>query len=187
MIDDVRLGLALSDFYFAALQLLRLASDWIQAAQDDLNDLVSNLRREIDSLVLPGAEVHDFGAFHDTWDSVLARQQSLAKPLLARIARKQGELNSLKDGVRSLPAITLWLKCKMADQVRPPLSGDTLTALQRNVCQRSKQINPTQPLYSRLHRGYHLLSPTELRCGTSAPVMLQINAAVSRTAIAPYY
>jgi hypothetical protein len=99
MFDDVRLGLALSEFYFAALQLLRIASDWIQEAQDDLNNLVSGLRREMDSLGVLEAGEEAVEAFNYTWDSVLAHQRKLAKPLLARIARKQGELNSLKDGV----------------------------------------------------------------------------------------
>lgn len=101
MIDDVSLGLALSEFYFAAIQLLRIASEWIQAAQNDLDELVSNLRQRMAYLGVPEAEGAAAEAFHYTWDSVTAKQRGLAKPLLARIARKQAELNSLKDGVRT--------------------------------------------------------------------------------------
>lgn len=99
MIDDVSLGLALSEFYFAAIQLLRLASEWIQAAQNDLEALVSNLRQRMGLLGVqdPGGAAAE--AFNYTWDSVVAHQRDLAKPLSARIARKQAELNSLKDGV----------------------------------------------------------------------------------------
>lgn len=93
------LGLAVSEFYFAAIQLLRIITDWIHEAQEDLDNLVSRLRLHKGSLGVPEAEGEDAEAFNYTLDSVVAHQRSLAKPLLARIERKHVELNSLRDGV----------------------------------------------------------------------------------------
>lgn len=99
MIDDVRLGLALSEFYFAAIQLLRIASEWVQEALDNLENLASVISQKV---ALPGSPEADEAATEaaiQSWESVLVHQRHLAKPLLSRIARKQAELNSLKDGV----------------------------------------------------------------------------------------
>ncbi|KAG7286688.1 hypothetical protein NEMBOFW57_008999 [Staphylotrichum longicolle] len=99
MIDDVGLGLALSEFYFAAIQLLRIAPEWVQEALDNLEDLVFVI---VQKAALPGSPEADEAATEaviQSWESVLVHQRHLAKPLLSRITRKQAELNSLKNGL----------------------------------------------------------------------------------------
>ncbi|KAK0627348.1 hypothetical protein B0T14DRAFT_512466 [Immersiella caudata] len=105
--------LRLSEFYPAVLQILLIASDWIQESMDDLRWMVDDMQRLYFSLntrdnfyasFLPsGLDAKDQEAaiaiFKHNWDSVKTYQQRLGKSLLTRIARKQEEVRNLKDGV----------------------------------------------------------------------------------------
>lgn len=112
MVDDEQL----LEFYPLVLQILRIAADWIQESIDDLQWLVDDMERlyfspntHADSYAtfLPSnleAKAQDaaIAVFKKNWESVKSKQQRLAKTLLTRIARKQAEVESLKDAV-SLP------------------------------------------------------------------------------------
>ncbi|KAK3358108.1 hypothetical protein B0T25DRAFT_176863 [Lasiosphaeria hispida] len=105
--------LRLSEFYPAVLQILRIAADWIQESMDDLRWMVDDMQRlyfspntHADSYAtfLPSelkAKGQDAATaiFKQNWDSVKSHQQRLGKALLTRIARKQEEVESLKDGM----------------------------------------------------------------------------------------
>ncbi|KEY71379.1 hypothetical protein S7711_11471 [Stachybotrys chartarum IBT 7711] len=114
MFDDPGSEFALSEFYFAVLQLLRIAHDWIQESMDDLNTLVRTL--EVDymanvskSSLLPGSSDLDQAAtevFRQNWEAVVSHQQRLAKELLNRIAKKQGEVSSLRDGLFNATSVS---------------------------------------------------------------------------------
>ncbi|KAK4107094.1 hypothetical protein N656DRAFT_764098 [Canariomyces notabilis] len=105
--------LRLSEFYPAVLQILRIAADWIQESMDDLRWMVDDMQRlyfspntDGDSFAtfLPsGLDVNSQDAaiavFKQNWNSVKSHQQRLGKALLARIARTQKQVESLKDGM----------------------------------------------------------------------------------------
>lgn len=112
MVDDEQL----LEFYPVVLQILRIAADWIQESMDDLQWLVDDMERlyfspnmhaDSHATFLPSnleAKGQDaaLAVFKKNWESVKSKQQRLAKTLLTRIARKQAEIESLKDAV-SLP------------------------------------------------------------------------------------
>ena len=113
MVDDEQL----LEFYPLVLQILRIAADWIQESIDDLQWLVDDMERLYFSPNTSGdsyatflplnlkamkAEDAAISVFKKNWESVKSKQQRLAKTLLTRIARKQAEVESLKDAV-SLP------------------------------------------------------------------------------------
>lgn len=101
--------LALSEFYPVVLQILRIAADWIHESMDSLRWMVDDMERLYFSpnsdrfaTFLPAEEQAQeaaIEAFKQNWDSVISYQQRLGKALLARISRKQEEVESLNDGV----------------------------------------------------------------------------------------
>jgi hypothetical protein len=111
MFDDAASEFALSEFHFTVLQLLRIAREWIQESVEDLRVLVKDL--EVDytdgkHCFLPGPLEFNRAAteaFRQTWESVTSNQQSLAKGLLSRIAKKEEEVKSLRDGVSQLASM----------------------------------------------------------------------------------
>lgn len=101
--------LILSEFYPVILQVLRIAADWIQESMDDLRWMVDDMERfyfspNTDRFATflpsdPQARGAAIEVFKQNWQSVKSHQQRLGKSLLARIARKQEEVESLKDSV----------------------------------------------------------------------------------------
>ena len=112
MVDDR--DLALSEFYPVVLQILRIAVDWIQESMDDLRWMVDDIERFYFSpntdgfaTFLPANQQSQEAAievFKQNWESVISYQQRLGNALLARIARKQEEVGSLKDSVSNSSA-----------------------------------------------------------------------------------
>jgi hypothetical protein len=116
MYDDS--DLALSELYFFISQLLRFSALWIRESVVDLRDLVGLL--EVTHFSLrekecnphasflpdsPEAQRAAVEVFKQNWAAVMSHQQKLADGLLERIAKKQEEVSSLREGVsnRSLP------------------------------------------------------------------------------------
>lgn len=119
MID--RSDLQLSEFYFAIIQTLRIAADWIQESMDDLQTTVADMERlyfspedttpaaDLATFLPPSQAPRDIEiqVFKKNWDTVLSRQRMIGDALLARIFKKQEEIKSLRDGVITLPFLTL--------------------------------------------------------------------------------
>ncbi|KAM7196177.1 hypothetical protein V8F33_006289 [Rhypophila sp. PSN 637] len=114
MID--RSGLQLSEFYFTIMQTLRIASEWIQESMDDLRHMTIDMERlylssqtpeGFPTFLPPDATKRDefIRVYRSNWDSVLLRQQSIGSDLLSRIAKKQEELKSLRDGLFNATSI----------------------------------------------------------------------------------
>jgi hypothetical protein len=107
MFDDAGSEFALSEFYFQVLQLLRIACEWIKESMDDLKDLVDTLESNymnphLNVSFLPGSPQADKAvteAFKQCWKSVMSHQQRHSEALLRRIAKKQEEVEGLRDGV----------------------------------------------------------------------------------------
>jgi hypothetical protein len=106
--------LQLSKFYFTVLQLLRTAAEWIRESMEDLRRTVDDMERlylvqtvDQGATFLPEGsdrEVRDAAVamFKQNWESVLAEQNRLGSALLTRIATKQVETKSLRDGVSEI-------------------------------------------------------------------------------------
>ena len=94
MIDSS--DLKLSGLYFAAIQILRIAAEWIQESMDELQSTVEDMERLYLSSDLQDATIE---SFKQNWDSVISRQQRVGVALLARVTRYQVEVESLRDGV----------------------------------------------------------------------------------------
>ncbi|KAM7212717.1 hypothetical protein V8F06_011917 [Rhypophila decipiens] len=114
MID--RSGLQLSEFYFTMMQTLRIASEWIQESMDDLRHMVNDMERLYLSpqtpegfptfLPLDATKRDEFiRVYRSNWNSVLLHQQNIGSELLSRIAKKQEELKSLRDGLFNATSI----------------------------------------------------------------------------------
>ncbi|RWA06817.1 hypothetical protein EKO27_g8294 [Xylaria grammica] len=121
MVDDD--GLKLSDFYFSILQILRIAAEWIQQSIEDLHKLVNeieeatfsvradepsaNLGKGVTSLPeTSDAREAMIEVSRQNWESVISHQKRLANPLLSRIAKKQEEIKSLRDGLFSATSVS---------------------------------------------------------------------------------
>ncbi|KAI0444365.1 hypothetical protein F4803DRAFT_549171 [Xylaria telfairii] len=120
MVDDD--GLELSDFYFSILQLLRMAAEWIQKSVDDLSTVVNDIERWNFSVrvdmprdmfekltFLPetgDAKKAMIEVFRENWESVISHQKRLATTLLGRIAKKQEEVKSLRDGLFNATSVS---------------------------------------------------------------------------------
>ena len=103
--------LRLSEFYFAVLQILRIAYDWIKGSMDDLRRLVDDMENNHYSVEplregrptflseSPEKQALEIQLFKRNWRSVLSHQQDIGRELLDRISRRQEEVKSLRDGV----------------------------------------------------------------------------------------
>ncbi|KAK4032372.1 hypothetical protein C8A01DRAFT_20545 [Parachaetomium inaequale] len=123
MYDDS--NLAVSELYFFISQLLRFASVWIRESVDDLHDFVLQLQ---DQHFSPAEKTHSPHAsflpdspeaqraaievFRQNWQSVMSHQQKLADDLLDRIAKKQEEVSSLREGIFTATAVSEATKSK---------------------------------------------------------------------------
>jgi hypothetical protein len=104
--------LKLSEFYFAVIQVFRIAAEWIQESMDDLRQMVNDMER-LYLATTPDAHFATFlpsstdsceamvKVFKQNWESVIEEQQRLGNALLARVAEKVEETKSLRDGVSS--------------------------------------------------------------------------------------
>jgi hypothetical protein len=110
MFDTASSQFTLSEFYFTVLQVLRIASEWIQESMDQLVRLAEDLEEAIindDEKTLfpsrrywpPEIKEPARDVFKHNWDCVISYQQRLGKGLLSRIDKKQEEVKSLRDGV----------------------------------------------------------------------------------------
>ncbi len=87
----------LSEFYFAILQVLRIASEWIQESMNDLRRLVDEMEDEHFSIERkqkitflpdsPEAQRSAVKAFKRKWERVISHQQRIGADLLDRISR----------------------------------------------------------------------------------------------------
>jgi hypothetical protein len=104
-------GFQLSEFYFAILQVLRIASVWIKESMSDLSTLVDDIEERFFSAetaedwitFLPDSTETQHEAikvFKQNWGSVISHQRRIGNGLLNRIAKKEEEIKSLRDGVR---------------------------------------------------------------------------------------
>jgi hypothetical protein len=172
MYDDSNLGV--SEFYFFISQLLRFASDWIRETTDDLHVLVQELERAhfspeakkdacwaLLSFLPDSPEARDttIEIFKQNWAIVLSHQQNLADEILNRIARKQEEVNSLRDGVGH----------RVFRTEHTEVLTQIPTALHSDRRQRSYQVETTQPLHHRLYRRHHFLPSPEFCCREFRP------------------
>ncbi|KAI0380283.1 hypothetical protein F5Y04DRAFT_257846 [Hypomontagnella monticulosa] len=106
--------LRLSEFYFAVLQILRIAYDWIKGSMDDLRRLVDFMEDKYYSpdrglwtflSESPDKQELEIQMFKQNWGSVLSRQQDIGGVLLDRISKKQEEVKSLRDGLFSATSV----------------------------------------------------------------------------------
>jgi hypothetical protein len=100
-----------SEFYFAVIQILRIAAEWIQESMDDLRQIVDDMERlylstapddKFNATFVSPSDIHGQGVevFQRNWESVLREQRLLGTSLLVRIAKRTEEAKSLRDGVR---------------------------------------------------------------------------------------
>ncbi len=99
-----------SEFYFAVIQILRIATDWIQESMDDLGHTVDDMKRlylasslndGFATFLPPASDAREATAevFRQNWESVIQQQRQLGDALLVRVAKKVEETKSLRDGV----------------------------------------------------------------------------------------
>ncbi|KAK1752624.1 hypothetical protein QBC47DRAFT_327941 [Echria macrotheca] len=111
MMVDSR-DLRLSDSYFAVIQILRIAADWIQESMDDLRRTVDDIERlylspssattsEFATFLPRDPDARDAAieSFRKNWGSVMSHQQRIGNGLLARIKNTQAEVEGLRDGL----------------------------------------------------------------------------------------
>ncbi|KAI2606607.1 hypothetical protein GGR54DRAFT_620502 [Hypoxylon sp. NC1633] len=110
--------LRLSEFYFAVLQILRIASDWIKESMKHLRRLVDNMEikyyspnraRDGRPTFLSNSsekQALEIQMFRQNWGSVLSRQQDIGRELLDRISKKQEEIQSLRDSLFSATSVS---------------------------------------------------------------------------------
>ncbi|KAK0731874.1 hypothetical protein B0H67DRAFT_476402, partial [Lasiosphaeris hirsuta] len=91
--------------------ILRLAADWIQESMDDLRRTVEDIERlylprtaDQNATFLPATSDSDtrneaIEMFKRNWETVILHQQRVGTALLYRIAMKQEECKSLRDGL----------------------------------------------------------------------------------------
>lgn len=128
MYDDTDTGLALSESYFSILQILRIATDWIQEGMDDLDGVVWHMRNLYASLLKKEGGRAVFDAFEESLTKVTSHQHTISKQLITRIEKKSEEINTLRDGVRTTTE---------NKYVGHALSSNIIAAFQRHVYQRS--------------------------------------------------
>ncbi|KAI1373871.1 hypothetical protein F4677DRAFT_447842 [Hypoxylon crocopeplum] len=104
-------GFQLSEFYFALIQILRIASDWIQESITDLRRLVDQMEElyytphdSFEATFLPDspeAQALSIKVFKQNWESVISKQRLISEDLLTCISKKQEEVKSLRDALLS--------------------------------------------------------------------------------------
>lgn len=153
MVDTA--DLALSEFYFTVIQILRISAEWIQESMDDLQRMVDDMEQlyfasPADAQAanfLPGTPTADgdVGAtasnvamqeaaanmFRKNWNGVILEQQRLGNALLARVAKIEQETKSLRDGVRGHENLALTGKAALT----PP--GSRCSTRQRSARRRN--------------------------------------------------
>ncbi|KAK5651821.1 hypothetical protein OQA88_11590 [Cercophora sp. LCS_1] len=108
--------LRLSSFYFAVIQILRIAADWIQESIDNLRQTVDDMERLYFSptaadnfpTFLPREPREPSAAiktFKQNWDSVMLHQQRSGTALLIRISKLQEETRTLRDSTLNTTAV----------------------------------------------------------------------------------
>ena len=108
MVDTI--DLQSSEFYFAVIQILRIATDWIQESMGDLDQTVDDMERlylaartedKFASFLPQESDAREATArvFKRNWESVILQQRQLGEALLVRVAKKVEETKSLRDGV----------------------------------------------------------------------------------------
>jgi Mg2+ and Co2+ transporter CorA len=94
---------SLSSFYFGALQLIRIYSDWIEETMEDLK--LAQIRC-IDRLKTTaylgkcGLRTKDVLRLNAEWDNLRKKKDADYTALLQRCERKRKEIKNLRDGVR---------------------------------------------------------------------------------------
>ncbi|KAK4133648.1 hypothetical protein BT67DRAFT_39037 [Trichocladium antarcticum] len=123
MYDDS--NLRVSEFYFFISQLLRFATLWIRDDIDALREMVGKLQhRRLSPKAkasgalgtflpdAPEAQHATIAIFKHNWAIVQAHQEKLAAKLLERIAKKQEEVNSLREALFTATAVSEATKSK---------------------------------------------------------------------------
>lgn len=103
MYDTLSSEFELSKFYFTMLQVLRIASEWVQESMNDLGDFAAAFEKEnmanCRMFELGSDESNDAAMKlnRQNWRTVVLHQRRLGEELLKRSAKKQEEIKSLRD------------------------------------------------------------------------------------------
>jgi len=147
MVDDN--DLHLSKFYFTVIQILRIAAEWIQESMDDLRRTVDDMERlyllqtaDRMATFLPAAATNRtrdayIETFRHNWKVVIEEQERIGTVLLARIAARTLETESLRDGV-SLPNISAFKATYQP--VLTPLHAQLFNATAVSEATKSRQL-----------------------------------------------
>jgi len=122
--------LRLSELYFAVLQILRIATEWINESINDLRRMIDDIERLYFAPNLNGNQHATFlpqtsnsardaaiEVFKLNWDRVISHQRTLGDALLTRIAKRRNEVNILREGVSQ---ISFYLPTSRCSQRLPP-------------------------------------------------------------------
>ncbi|KAJ3529360.1 hypothetical protein NM208_g9794 [Fusarium decemcellulare] len=113
----------LSETYWAILQLLRKASDWIEESITNLRELVDIMERtffstslQTDTITLLPPSEHSQKAaaavFRQDWEVVLTKYHEKGQALLQRISQKKEVVENLREGLFNATAIQEAAKSK---------------------------------------------------------------------------
>ncbi|KAK0611713.1 hypothetical protein B0T14DRAFT_334170 [Immersiella caudata] len=119
--------LKLSDFYFAVIQILRIAAEWIQESMDHLRHTVDDMERlylattsdpQFASFLPASADSRDVMliVFKQNWESVMQEQRQIGNALLGRVAKKMEETKSLRDGLFNATSVNEATKSTQLNQ-----------------------------------------------------------------------
>lgn len=89
---------ALSDTYFAVIEMLRVAADWIGESKVDLFNLEDQVQSRLGLLGDPVAQEGQ-KMIRNNWRIIRDQFQVYEKDLLRQMHRKRDEVKSLRDGV----------------------------------------------------------------------------------------
>ncbi|KAH6628897.1 hypothetical protein F5144DRAFT_655576 [Chaetomium tenue] len=118
MVDTA--DLALLEFYFTVVQILRISAEWIQESMDDLQRMVDGMEQLYfaSSSTAEGQAVNFLpeaptaageaaaNMFRKNWNGVILEQQRLGNALLARVAKIEEQTKSLRDDVFNATAVS---------------------------------------------------------------------------------
>lgn len=101
MYDDHKLSR--SEKYFVVGQLLRCFEAWVKRPVKDLEDMRESMTDHMSRSGIRFAyhQHRAYSILEENWDLLLDHAQKSSKDILNLIERKQGEVQSLRDGVSS--------------------------------------------------------------------------------------
>jgi hypothetical protein len=143
MFDSAEMDLTSSESYFAILQLLRIAAEWINESMDHLSRLRDDVSKTYSDFLKKTARNSKSEELQlalrlneKNWGILLTHQRRLGDGLLARIRRKEEEARSLRDAVCNSDLRNLKWRCVITD-VLSSSSFSTQRQLERRQSLRS--------------------------------------------------